>query len=371
MRSKRIPFFGLDRQYLRYRDEFLSITDKVLATGQVLQGAPVAELEAGLCRITGRRHAVAVGSCTDALSFALIAAGITEGDEVIVTSFSFFASVSPILRAKATPVFADIDPQYYMMDLGRLDHLVGPRTRAIIAVHLFGQTLAMGRVEDFAKRHSLALIEDAAQALGASDDIRPAGSMGLASCFSFDPTKVVGNFGSGGALLTDDDGVAEIARSLRYHGRNELTRHYVRLGFNSQLSSESAATLSFKLTRMEEWQQARTRLADVYAATLSGVEEVVVPAMRPGSSHNWHKFALQVSNRPALIEHLQARGIDSMIHYPRPLCDEPLFHELELPVANVPTTRMLCERMLSLPMYADLTPGEAGTVAHAVREFYA
>lgn len=365
-----VPFFGLDRQYARYRQEFLAIADRVLSSGLVLQGKEVAEFEASVAAAVGRRHVVAVGSCTDALAFALLACGVQPGDEVIVTAFSFFASASPILRVGAIPRFADIDPATFMMDLARLDALVTPRTRAILAVHIFGQTLPMDRVEAFAAHHGIALVEDAAQALGARDGSRPAGSMGRASCFSFDPTKVIGAFGSGGALGTDDADIAAHARALRYHGRDPASRQFARVGFNSQLSSEAAAMLAFKMAHLEEWQAERARIADLYRRGLDGLAGLTMPATRPGSTHNWHKFVVRARERDALAQHLAKRGVATMVHYSRLMCEEPAVTGLGGATPNLPAARDAVDHVLSLPIYPDMTEAEAAAVIDGVRSFY-
>jgi len=368
--THKIAFFGLDRQYARYRREFLDIADRVLASGAVLQGKEVAEFEAAVAQAIGRRHVVAVGSCTDALAFALLANGVQPGDEVIVSCFSFFASASPILRIGAIPRFADIDGSSYMMDLSRLEALITPRTRAILAVHIFGQTLPMAAVEAFAAHHGLALVEDAAQALGARDGSRPAGSMGKVSCLSFDPTKVIGAFGSAGALGTDDEEIAGHARTLRYHGRDPGTRQYIRVGFNSQLSSESAAMLTFKLAHMAEWEADRARVADIYCRGLVGLPGLLLPTIRGDSTHNWHKFVIRSTERDALAAHLQKRGISTMIHYPRLMCDEPVVAASGIATPNLPVARGAVDQVLSLPMYPDLTDAEAGAVVDAVQSFF-
>ena len=367
-----IHFFGIDRQYKRYRDDFIKITDKVLSSGKVLQGPEIKKMEETLCRICSRKHSVVLGSGTDALAFALMTAGIGPGDEVLVTSFSFFASVSPILRVGAIPRFVDIEPEYYMMDTSLLDSLVTENTRAMIAVHLFGQTLPMNVIEEFANRHNLVLIEDAAQALGSHDDNRQAGSMGNISCLSFDPTKVIGSFSSAGALLTDDDEILQKVRFMRYHGKNPETKRYEMLGYNCQLSSEMAAMLCFKLAKMNEWQKERGIIADIYFEHLSEIAEVTLPGIRPDSGHNWHKFVIQVDDRDNLFQFLKKRGIITMIHYPAAICDEPLIQKLQLPFesVNVPAVRKIVSNVLSLPIFPELTEAEAMYVVESIKDFY-
>lgn len=368
--SSQVPFFGLDRQYRRYRETFLGITDQVLSTGQVLQGPAVSEFEEALCKVTGRRHAVAVGSCTDALAFALAAAGIGPGDEVLVTAFSFVASVSPILRVGAVPHFVDIDPRTYMMDLDRLEQRIGSATKAIIAVHLFGQALPISEMEEIADRHGLVLIEDAAQGLGAGHADRRVGSMGGISCLSFDPTKVVGSFSSAGAVVTDEPAIARKVAMQRYHGRDPASREYEMLGYNSQLSTEMAAILKFKLSKMEEWEAERGRIAEIYFHGLSELQQVLtLPHRIPESTHNWHKFVVRVSDRAAFIDALGKAGIQTLIHYPKAISDTPRFKDAP-GSTDTPAARRAAAEVLSLPIFAELDAAEARTVVQHIRGYY-
>lgn len=367
-----VPFFGLDRQYGRYRQEFLAITDRVLSTGQVLQGEDVAGLECELAMRCRRRYCVAVGSCTDAIAFGLQACGIGAGDEVLVTALSFVASASPILRVGATPRFVDIDSDYCQMDISLLDRMVTSRTKALLAVHLYGQTLPMDDIEAFGARHGIVIMEDAAQALGACDGGRPAGSLGRVSCVSFDPTKVIGSFSSAGALLTDDPTIAEAVRRLRYHGREPESRQYVEPGYNSQLPSEMAGMLRFKLGQLSVWQSERQAVADHYLAELCEIRATSLPKVRPGSTHNWHKFVIRVPDRQDLATSLSAARIQTMVHYARALPDEPLFQPSErLCTSPVPCARRAVGEVLSLPIYPDLTQPEVAYVCRTIREHYA
>ena len=370
-----IPFFTLARQFERYRDDFLRIAAQTWSTGRVLQGPEVASLEARLQELTDRRHAVAVGSCTDALAFGLLSCGVGPGDEVLITALSFFASVSPILRVGAVPRFVDVDPRTFMMDVDALEGAITTRTRAIVAVHMFGQTAPMGRLESIARSHRLALIEDAAQAIGSRDADRPAGSMGTVSCLSFDPMKVIGAFGSGGAILTDDDGIASHVRQLRYHGREPQSRRYERLGYNSQLPSAQAAMLHFKLGVMDEWQRQRDALAHLYFDALGEVEQIQLPQVRTGSTHNWHKFVIRAADRDSLRQSLTDAGIGTMIHYPRVLSDEPAIGALRASVPDVgtepvPLARAATHEVLTLPLFPELRPEEAQRVIEAIKHHY-
>lgn len=368
----KVPFFGLDRQYQRYKQEFLGIADRIWSSGKVLQGPDVAALESTTRAICKREHAIAVGSCTDALAFALEANGVGEGDEVLVTAFSFFASVSQIVRVGAVPVFVDIDPDYYLMRLDHAETLVTPRTKAIIAVHIFGQTLPMAEVEGFAKRHKLLLIEDTAQSLGSLDGSRPAGSMGQVSCMSFDPTKVIGSFSSAGMLLTDDAAMAERVRMMRYHGRSLKSKDFEILGYNSQLASDMAAMLDFKMARLAEWEKERAAIAKLYIEGLEDLGQIVLPKVRQGSTHNWHKFVLQAKNRDQLAEHLKSHGIETLVHYGKALSDEKCILSLNLPVQyrEVPVARQAASSVISLPVFPDLREEEVKWVVEKIKEFF-
>jgi dTDP-4-amino-4,6-dideoxygalactose transaminase len=266
----------------------------------------------------------------------------------------------------------DIEPDYYMMNPKLLDGLVTKATKAILAVHLYGQTLPMGEIERIARRHKLVLIEDAAQALGSKDGTRPAGNMGDISCLSFDPTKVIGSFSSAGALVTDDSQISEMVQALRYHGRNPTTRRYEILGFNSQLSTEMAAMLDFKLTRLEEWIKERDHIAQIYLVGLSDVRQVNLPKICPGSTHNWHKFVLRAEHRDHLAQYLKDHGIETMIHYPKALADEPLIQSLDLEpeAVNIPVARKAALNVISLPIYPELTEAEVNYVVESIKGFY-
>ncbi|UFS69331.1 DegT/DnrJ/EryC1/StrS family aminotransferase [Geomonas sp. RF6] len=362
-----IPFFALDRQFAAHRQEIMTRIELVLASGKVLQGEPVTELEEKVASLCGRRYGVALGSCTDALAFALTACGVGEGDEVLVTAFSFIASASCIARVGAVPVFVDIDPHYYMMDLRDAASRVTPRTRCLIAVHLFGQCLDMNEVERFASTHGLRVIEDAAQSFGSSFAGRRAGSMGDASCISFDPTKVIGAFGSGGMLLTDSPDIAATATPLRYHGKNMKSGAFEMVGYNSQMPSEHASLLSLKVDLLGDWIKKREEVAARYLEGLAGIPGVGLPKRRPGSTHNWHKFVIRSGERGALREFLRKEGIETMVHYPTPLDRvAPLRTEGSASVG----AQRAADEVLSLPIYPELREDEVSRIINTIRAFF-
>jgi dTDP-4-amino-4,6-dideoxygalactose transaminase len=359
-----VPFFALDREFDALREPILEAVEQVLRSGQLLQGLRLAELESALASLTGRRHAVALNSCTDALYFAFAGLGIGPGDEVLVPDFSFAASASSILRTGATPVYVDIGDDYEL-DLTHAETLLSPSTKALVYVDLYGRMGDAAVLEAFAAEHGLALVEDAAQTLGAARNGRPAGSAGAVSCFSFDPTKVISAPGSGGALLTDDDAVARTARTLRQHGRSP-DGVYDRVGQNAQMSEIVAAVLSVKLAYEERWLRARQATAAAYTDAL-GALAVVTPERPADREHVFHKFVLRVADRDAVRERLAQRGISTLVHYATTLS--------ALPFAAAAPHRGGGERaahfageVLSLPIHSHLRADEVARVCDALVE---
>ena len=361
-----IDFFGCAGDYAELSAAMLDRTAAVLASGRVLGGPDVAMFEAQVATLASREHAVAVGSGTDALFFALLGAGIHPGDEVLVPAISFVASASAILRVGARPVFVDIGPDI-AIDLDRAAQQITPATRALVHVHLFGAMNDPEAPEQFAAQHGIALVEDYAQSFGSSYAGRPAGSLGIASAASFDPTKVIGAPGSGGALVTDDPAIAARARRLRLHGRNE--NGFVELGFNSQLSSVGAAILNLKLERHGDWTQRRTAIATRYISALADLP-IALPPVDPQVMHVWHKFIVLTEQRDALAMALKAQGIPFRVHYDRPLPKEQLFGIAQKD-ADFPNAFDYCRRTLSLPIHSHLGDDEVDHVIAAIRAFFA
>lgn len=367
MTPPQVPFFALDREYQELREPLLQAFDAVLASGQLLQGDAVPELEERLAGYAHRRHAVAVNSCTDALYFALVAAGIGPGDEVLVPDYTFAATATAVLRTGATAIFVDVD-DVWGLDLDLAESALTPATAALVYVHLYGRLARRDEAEAFAQRHGIALIEDAAQAFGAESGGRPAGSAGLVSCYSFDPTKVVGALGSGGAVLTDDDDVAATARSLRYHGRSG--REFVRLGFNAQLSTVAAATLLVKLEAEERWLRRRREIAEAFVDALQG-PGVTVPDAGGEREHIFHKFVVRTAERDALAAELEARGVSTMVHYSYCIHELPLVAEYAHRVVESGNAAAATREVLSLPIHPHLTDDEVARVVEAAQAFRA
>ena len=359
----------LDRQFEQNKDAILALCEQVFSHGQVLQGPEVAILENQLCDITGTAHAVAVGSATDALYFALIAAGVKQGDKVAVPAMTFIATASPVLRAGATPVFVDAGDDY-QPDINRLIELVNTQSvQAVVAVHLYGQLFDITRLAEACKTNGVLLIEDAAQAIGATLDGSSPGEQSLAATLSFDPMKIAGAYGSGGALVTNDPDIAERTRQLRYHGRDSA-RVYQELGYNSQIASIQAAIVSFKLEHLDEWTKRRQQIARRYTSVLDEISSASPPTEIPGGNHVYHKYVLTAGNdRNRLRDHLSNAGVGTMVHYATPLHKEPMFSADLKANERFPVAERMSRVALSLPIYPELNDSEVEFVCQQLVNF--
>jgi dTDP-4-amino-4,6-dideoxygalactose transaminase len=358
-----IPFLDLTRQHRELKDELLVAVDRVLDSSRFVLGAEGQALEAELARLGNVRHGVGLGSGTDALRFALVALGIGPGDEVVTPAFSFVASASTIVMTGATPVFVDIELDTYAMDPAALERALTPRTRAIVPVHLYGQPAPMDRIARLARARGIAILEDAAQAIGATYGDRPVGSWGDVTCISFYPTKNLGACGDGGMVLTDRDDIAERVRKLRHHGDASRYQH-VELGYCSRLDEMQAAMLRVKLGRLTAWTERRRRIAERYCAALAGLP-LVLPVERAPARHVYHLFTVRHPQRDMLAKVLADLGVGTMVHYPLPVPGQPLFgggRERDFPRAW-----RAAREVLSLPCFPELTDAEVDAVAAAVR----
>lgn len=358
-----IPFIDLARQHAALRAELLAAMGRVLDSGQFVLGAEGRALEDELAVACGVRHAVGVASGTDALRLALTALGVGPGAEVLTPAFSFVASASTVVMAGATPVFVDIDPETYTLDVAAAERAVTPRTRAIIAVHLYGHPAPMDAVAALARRHGLAVVEDAAQAIGATWAGRPVGAWGDVACVSFYPTKNLGACGDGGMVLTDRDDIAERVRRLRHHGDGGRYRH-VELGYASRLDELQAAVLRVKWRRLGEWTERRRRLVARYRDRLAGLP-LSLPLERREARHVYHLFTVRHAQRDAFAKALADLGVGSSVHYPLPVPSQPMFGGDE---RRFPEAWRAAREVLSLPCFAELTDDEADTVAAAARK---
>ncbi|MGY3549615.1 DegT/DnrJ/EryC1/StrS family aminotransferase [Bradyrhizobium sp. USDA 4469] len=360
-----IPFVDLKAQYETLKDEVAEAIRGVLNSAQFIGGEPLASFESDFAAYCQVRYARGVASGTDALHLALRALGIGHGDEVITTAHTFIATAAAIVSTGARPVFVDIDPGTSTIDPKMIERAVTERTRAIIAVHLFGQPADMGPIKDIARRRGLYVLEDAAQAHGAEYQGVRTGALGDVACFSFYPGKNLGAYGDGGAITTNNRAIAERIERLRDHGR---TTHYTHaeVGFNSRLDALQAAVLQIKLRHLDEWNTSRRRAAEWYAAEFAQ-SEIKTPSVRTGSTHVFHLYVITTNDRDAMRNKLEEAGVATGIHYPLPLHLQPAFEHLGYRQGDLPCCEAMAARSLSLPMFPELTRDQVRRVAAIAR----
>jgi dTDP-4-amino-4,6-dideoxygalactose transaminase len=359
-----IPFIDLRPQNETLRAEIEAALGRVLDTGAYTLGPEVAAFESEFATSCGARHAVAMNSGTTALHLALLAAGVGPGDDVVTSPFTFIATACAIRYAGANPVFADIDFETRNLDPGAFAKAVTPRTRAVIPVHLYGQVADMNPIRDVARQHGLSVIEDAAQAHGATYHGAAAGTLGAMGCFSFYPTKNLGALGEGGLVTTNDDALAEKLRLLRDWGAREKYQHEF-VAYNARMDAFQGAVLRVKLRHLAAWNEERRRLAARYAELLPkiGLEP---PYERPGCRHVWHVYAVRVPERERVAESLREQGIGTAVVYPRPLHLQPAFADLGLGVGSFPNAERAARELLALPMFPGLAPDAPDRVVEAL-----
>jgi dTDP-4-amino-4,6-dideoxygalactose transaminase len=358
-----IPHVDLTRQHAALRPALLSAMARVLDSSRFILGPEGKALEGELAARCGVRHGIGVGSGTDALRLALQALDVGPGDEVITPAFSFVASSSTIVWAGATPVFVDIDPETYALDVTAVERAVTPRTRGIVAVHLYGHAAAMGAISALARDRGLFVIEDAAQAVAAEVDGRPVGAWGDVTCLSFYPTKNLGACGDGGMILTDRDDLLERARRLRHHGDRGRYQH-VELGACSRLDELQAALLRVKLERLDEWTATRRRIAARYGELLADTP-LTLPVERRGARHVYALYTVRHPQRDAFAKALDDLGVGTAVHYPTSVPAQPLYGPLD--ERAWPEAARAAREVISLPCFAELTDEEVEEVARAVR----
>lgn len=362
-----VPQLDLSAQYATIGAEIRTAIDRVLSSQQFILGSEGAALEQEIAAHCGVAHGVGVASGTDALILALRACGVQPGDEVLLPPFTFVATGSAVSALGAKPVFADIRPETYNLDPGELDHRVTPRTRAIIVVHLYGLSADMDPIVAFAKAGKLPLIEDNAQAIGASYKGRPTGSFGDAACISFYPTKNLGAYGDAGMVVSNSPDLAARIRTLRNHGQ---TGKYVSSepGWNSRLDEIQAAILRVKLRHLPEWQRSRRSNAAEYTRLLQQMPGVMPPLAPEGFEHVYHQYTIRTERRDALQQHLAARKIGSTVYYPCPLHLQPLYASLGHKPGDFPHAERAAQEVLSLPMYPELRKDQVSRVVEAIAE---
>ncbi|HLG13748.1 MAG TPA: DegT/DnrJ/EryC1/StrS family aminotransferase [Blastocatellia bacterium] len=370
----RVPILDLKAQYTRIGPEIEAAVRDVLTSQQFILGPEVREFEREVAAYCQCEHAVGCASGSDALLLALMAYGIRTGDEVITTPFSFFATAGSIVRLGARPVFVDIDESTFNIDVTLIEKAISERTKAIIPVHLFGQCADMDSLNEIAATHSLPVIEDAAQAIGAEYAGTRAGRLGAIAAFSFYPSKNLGGAGDGGLLTTNDPALAERLQSLRAHGaRKKYFHDYV--GMNSRLDSLQAAILRVKLRYLDEWAEARRANAQRYRqffgeSGLTENEKVVLPAERTDCYHVYNQFVIRVKDRDRLRSHLAEKGIGTEIYYPLPLHLQNCFKDLGYRRGDLPVSECAAEEVLAVPIHPELEPSAQSYVVETIRAFY-
>jgi len=346
-----VPMLDLKREFAEIKSEVFDMLTEILESSQYVLGPKVSELERKIASYHGVNSAIGVASGTDALHLSIDALGIGEGDEVITTPFTFFATAEAILYTGARPVFVDIEPETLNIDVNQIEKKITARTKAILPVHIFGHPADMDAIQKIAQKHNLKIIEDCAQAFGSSIHNKKAGSFGDAGCFSFYPSKNLGAYGDGGMITLNDSAIAENIKKLRNHGSGGAYKHET-IGFNSRLDEIQAGILLVKFKRIDEYNRKRRQNAALYTKLLSG--QVKGPVEKEGFSHVYHQYTIMTPGRDAVKEKLKAAGISSVVYYPIPLHLQEALGFLGHKEGDFPVAEKAAREALSLPMYPGL-----------------
>ncbi len=357
----------LGSQYRRIQAEVEPLLHAVLESGRYVLGEHVHALEQEIATLCHAPYAVGVNSGTDAIKLTLRAIGIASGDEVITTPFTFVSTAEVVVLLGARPVFVDIDPLTYNLDPDQVERAITPRTRAILPVDLYGQSAEMQALREIADRHGLWLIEDAAQAIGATHHGQPIGTFAHAATLSFFPTKNIGGAGDGGMVITHDETIARKVRSLRVHGMNG-GYYYEDIGYTSRLDELQAVILRVKLRHLNDWTDRRRYHAALYRALLEDTD-IGLPFAAPYNYHVYHQFTIRHARRDQLREHLRERGIESAVYYPLPLHLQPAYRFLGYEAGAFPHAERAAQEVLSIPIHSELTEDQIAFVAEAIRDF--
>lgn len=365
-----VPMLDLRRQYQEIKEEVMPVIEEVCQSQALCLGPAVDKFENEIARYCDCKHAIGVSSGTDALLVALMAGGVSAGDEVIVPSFTFAATTGVVARIGAKPVFIDIDPETFNMDTDQLKSLVTDRTKAIIPVHLYGQMADMEPILDIASKHNLLVVEDSAQSIGAKQNDKMSGSLGDFGCYSFYPTKNLGAFGDGGLITTNSDQLNTRTRMVRNHGQN-ATYKYEMIGGNFRLDGIQGAVLSVKLKHLDIWAQKRRDNAAAYDAALAGIDGLVTPVVKPYNLSVYNQYTIRTARRDELKAHLVGNGIGCGVYYPEPLHLQKCFEYLGYKDGDLPVTDKACREVLSIPVSPELTQEQRSYVIEKIKEFYA
>lgn len=371
-----IPMVDLKNQYLKIKDKIDNAILNVIDNTQFINGEEVKLFKNELESYLKVKHVIPCGNGTDALQVALMSLDLQPGDEVISADFTFIATVETIALLKLKPVMVDVDSDTFCIDVNKIEKAITPRTKAIIPVHLFGQTCDMDRIMEIAEKYNLFVIEDTAQAIGSDFHsekgwTKKAGTIGHIGCTSFFPSKNLGCYGDGGAIFTNDDIIAQKISSIVNHGMKVKYYHDM-IGVNSRLDTIQAAILRIKLPHLEEYNYARRQAADYYDKAFASCKRIITPKRFHKSTHTFHQYTIKLLNtdRKKFQEYLTTKGIFSAVYYPVPLHKQKAFQEFEYNPENYPVTDKLSEEVLSLPMHTELTPEILKYITSRVLEFF-
>lgn len=362
-----IPLVDLRAQYQAIKPEIDQAVQRVIESTSFILGSEVQDFEEAFAGFCGAEYGVGTSSGTSALHLALLACGVGPGDEVITTPLTFIATAEAISHTGARPVFVDISPDTYCIDPGRIEATITDRTKAILPVHLYGHPADMDRILDIANANGLPVIEDAAQAHGSEYKGQRVGAIGRVGCFSFYPGKNLGAYGDGGIVVTSDPEIYERVRLLRNHGRSTKHEHVIE-GYGYRLDALQAAILNVKLRHLEEWVESRRHIADLYGDFLDGAS-VRKPEESDFAKHAYHLYVIQLNNRAEAQRQLKAQGIITGIHYPTPLHFQPAYRHLKYKAGSFPIAELACRRIVSLPMFPELSEDRISLITDAVRSF--
>lgn len=368
MSDQAVPMVDLKAQYARIRAELQPELDRVLLSTQFIRGEDCVRLEEEFASYCGVAHACGVANGTDALILALRAYGVGPGDEVVTVANTFIATGEAIILNGARPVFVDVDPVTYTMDAAQVEAAITPRTKVLLPVHLYGHPADMDAIVAIGKKHGLPVLEDAAQAHGASVGSRRAGGLGHAACFSFYPGKNLGAYGDAGMVTSDDAAFIERVRRMANHGGGTDKYDNVVLGTNSRLDTLQAAVLRVKLRHLDAWDAERRERVGAYSAALAGTPGLTVPTERAGARSAWHLYTVRLERRDAVQAHLKARGIATAVHYPRPIHLQPAMASAGGRVGDLPVSERLSAEVLCLPLYPELPLETVERIAGEVRK---
>jgi dTDP-4-amino-4,6-dideoxygalactose transaminase len=364
-----IPFIDLQRQYQSIKPEMDEAIHHVLTESRFIGGAAVSRFENQFAARLGMPHCINTGNGTDALFLILKALALPAGSEVMVPAWGCIATAEPVSLAGLKPVFCEVDPHYYTIDPLRVKEKITSKTKAVIAVHLYGQVAPVTELKRICEQYNLFLIEDCAQAHLSEENGSVAGTVGVASAFSFYPTKNLGAYGDAGCVLTRNTQLAERVRRLANHGALQKDDHLME-GTNSRMDALQASVLSVKLNHLEKWNKRRAEIAAQYHNVLMEIDGLILPATRPGTTHAFHIYCVRTPYRDTLRTFLASKGIETSVHYPLGLPFTPAYRHLQHKLSEFPVTSVLQQEVLSLPVFPELTNEEVTTVCTAIRDFF-